>query len=111
MLMKLSPGEQREIKTKPKFSHVVVKASKEKGRGALYPHPQGIWSRPSACFMCLQVFPRPLATILQLIPTGGGFGSSRLGVAALCFPATSRVTEPKARVLQVAKQNPIKRLG
>lgn len=75
------------------------------------PPPQGIWSLPSACFTCLQVSPRPLATTLQLIPTGGGFGGSRLGVAALCFPATSRVTEPKARVLQVAKQNPIKRLG
>lgn len=39
MLMKLSPGEQTEIKTKPKFSHVVAKASKEKGRAALYPSP------------------------------------------------------------------------
>lgn len=111
MLTKLSPGEQPESKTKPKFSCVVAKASKENGERCVIRPPQSIWSRPCARFMCLQVFPRPLATTLQLIPTGGGFGSSRLGVAALCFPATGCVTEPKARVLQVAKQNPIKRLG
>lgn len=110
MLMKFSPGEQTEIKTKPKFSHVVAKASKEKGRGALYPLPRASGVSPLPVSRACRFFLAPLATTLQLIPTGG-FGSSRLGVAALCFPATSRVTEPKARVLQVAKQNPIKRLG
>lgn len=111
MLTKLSPGEQTEIKTKPKFSRVVAKASKEKGRGALYPLPRASGVSPLPVSCACRFFLAPLAMTLLLIPTGGGFGSSRLGIAALCFPATNRVTEPKARVLQVAKQNPIKRLG
>lgn len=63
MLMKLSPGEQTEIKTKPKFSRVVAKASKEKGRGALYPLPRASGVSPlpvsHACRFLLAPWPRP----------------------------------------------------